>query len=139
MRMIGNYKERFLEEAPPFLLPFVTKMEGMNKGLLHRLHERIMGAELSESHRKDLLVMSIFLFSSKTETIAEVMEVFDMSEVEQNAFARYLLNKGLEQGLEQKARQIAQRMLAQGFEVRDIEQLTDLPPEEIEALRQVVL
>lgn len=135
----GFEAERFLEEAPPFLLPFATKMKGMNKGLLGRLYERIMESELSESNRRDLLVMAIFLFSTKPEIMAEAMEMFDMSEVEQNAFAKYLLNKGLEQGAEQKARQIAQRMLAQGYEVRDIEQLTELPSEEIEALRQVVL
>lgn len=45
------------------------------------------------------------------------------------------VERGLQQGLQQEKRQIAKKMLAKGYDVQTIQELTELPVEEIEKLK----
>ena len=64
--------------------------------------------------------------------------------LEQNALAQHLFEKGHEKGHEEgiqrgraeRSRELALKMLDQGYELSAIQTLTELPLEELEALRQ---
>lgn len=70
----------------------------------------------------------------------QAMEVFDMTTLEHNAFARYLLGKGeakgREEGREESKKEFAIKMMKQGYELEQIIKLTGFSAEELEAMRE---
>ena len=135
----GGYQASdFLDEAPPYLLPFAALMHGMEKPLLPRLRDAILGAKLSEERRQDLLAMAVF-FACRTLKISDVMEVFDVETLEKNPFGKYLLEKGLEQGIE-KGRQLGRAEGAKKIRVGLLSllsrRLKNLPQDIIELLEE---
>lgn len=139
----GFQAEQFLQSAPPYLLPFAVLMEGMEPPLLVRLHNAILGSGLSEDHKQDLLVMAVF-FASRSFALTEIMEIFDMADIEQNPLAQHLVEKGRQEGLQKgiqeglllKAKEVAAQLLQQGFEVEAILKLTGLSAEQLKELQE---
>lgn len=128
----GHQAESFIQEAPPYLLPFAAKMEKLDKALLLRLHDAIMNAQMTEDQRQDLLVMAIFFASEKKENMAYIREVFDMSVLERNPLAREIK----QEGRQEERKKIAWRLLKQGVDVETILNATGLTKEELEEIKE---
>ena len=144
----GKYSAvQFLEEAPPYLLPFSALMKGADRSLIKQLHEVISEASLPETQRQDLLAIAAF-FLCRHFKLSDIKEVFDMEALEHNPLGEYLLQKGIEQGPEQGIEQgleqgerkaqikIAKRLLLAGTPPQEICELTELPLEEIQRLEE---
>ena len=144
----GKYSAvQFLDEAPPYLLPFAALMRGADSSLIGRLHQVISEAELPESQRQDLLAIAAF-FLCRHFDMSEIKEIFDMETIEKNPLGEYLLNKGFEKGIEQGIEQgiekgqkrtqikLAQNLLKDGVEAQKVSDLTELSLSEVELLKE---
>ena len=112
----GGYQaNQFVKEAPPYLLPFAMLMRGVKKPLISKLKNLIMGLELPEEQRQDLLAMVVF-FACRHFEVGTIIEVINMDIFEQNPMAKYLVEKGIERGMEQGMEQGMERGMERGME-----------------------
>jgi predicted transposase/invertase (TIGR01784 family) len=62
--------------------------------------------------------------------------MFSLSDLRETKVYQEALEEGEEKGKEEKARQIALKMLSAGFPIPEIAQFTDLSPDAIEQLQR---
>jgi len=142
----GKYTAaEFIEEAPPYLLPFAALMKGVDRPFIPTLTELILKAELPESIRQDLLVMALF-FLARILGLGAVKEDTYMNLIEQNPLAEYLIQKGhkegREEGRKEALRETLERLATKRFGPLPSavsEQLAQMPASKLEPLLDGIL
>jgi predicted transposase/invertase (TIGR01784 family) len=66
----------------------------------------------------------------------EIEAMFSLSDLRETKVYQNILGEGEEKGKEEKARQIALKMLSAGFSIPEIARFTDLSPDAINQLQR---
>ena len=66
----------------------------------------------------------------------EIEAMFSLSDLRETKVYQNILGEGEEKGKEEKARQIALKMLSAGFSISEIARFTDLSPDAIKELQR---
>ena len=93
-------------------------------------HNRDLPENLLEEEGIQMAIDSMRKAYARDE-IRELIEAREKAEMDESSKLAYAEEKGLEQGLERGRKEVARRMLAEGFSLEQIQRITQTPPKQL--------